>query len=136
MKSKSVLLLSVAMLVPVVLGGCPLLQRGETVFWDITFNTMNATRFVGDHLVVALPSNGSTGYSWQVTTIDTSMLELVQQQSLATGTSDLPGSGSMSVFEFLVTGKGSSTLVLDSVRAGDPPGTPPAQTFSMSFLVE
>ena len=136
MKRKSGLLLCVAMLVPVVLGGCPGIDSGATHFLDARTNGMNVTVQVGDRLIVALRANPSTGFAWQVTTIDSASLQLVQEQFLFDNTTDLAGAPGTSVFEFDAIGTGSSTLSLENRRAGEPAGTPPAQTFSFGLLVE
>lgn len=77
-----------------------------------------------------LRENGSTGYEWQVGTIDSSVLELVQTYVAADSTSPAPGSGGTMAMEFNVIGVGTSPLVLNYVRPSDPAGTTPADTFT------
>lgn len=136
MKGKSILLLGAAMLMPVVLGACPGINRGQTIFLDVQKNGANVTAQVGDHLVVELRSNPSTGFSWHVTTIDSASLESVQQQFIFDNTDDVAGAPGTTVLEFAAIAAGSSTLTLDYVQAGAPVGTPPAQTYSLGVLVE
>jgi predicted secreted protein len=136
MKAKRLFVLSAMLLVPVLLGGCPLLQRGQTIFLDVQDDSSNVTAQVGDRLIVGLRATPSSGYSWQTTTIDTESLEFVQEQFLFDNASDLAGAPGTSVLEFKAVAAGSSTLELGYSQAGAPTGTPPAQTFSVNVLVE
>lgn len=140
MKIPFVLSLVAMMLVPVLLGGCPLTSRttttSQTLFVDVQKNGWSGTRPVGDHLVVELRATPSTGYHWQVTTIDTTILNQLQETFLYDNTADVAGSPGTSVFEFAIVGAGTTTLTLDYVQPGAPAGTPPAQTFNFAVYAE
>jgi inhibitor of cysteine peptidase len=80
---------------------------------------------VGQELAVSLPSNPSTGYTWQVDTIDPTVLQQVgaaEYQSLAS--TPLPGAGGIESFRFAAIGPGQAPLRLIYSRsfASEEPG--------------
>lgn len=134
MKTRLALLLGMVTLLP-MMGGCPGLSgSGTTHFTDAQYNNWNMTCQVGDRIVVMLRMNGSTGYTWQVATIDNTVLEYVQSH-FTPDSGDLAGSPGTYAMEFNVTGVGSTQLVLQNVRPSDPPGTAPADTFTLNVAV-
>lgn len=90
----------------------------------------------GDVLVVTLPSNPSTGYSWQVLAVDPAVL--VQQgdpvyQPSADGTG-LVGTGGTETFRFDAISGGSVTLTLGYLRPWEQ-GSQPIEIFSVDVVV-
>lgn len=89
---------------------------------------------VNDTMEVALPSNPSTGYQWQVSSIDTAVLRADGEPEFIPD-SDAVGSGGLSVFHFRALAAGTSPLQLDYLRTWEI-GVPPAQTFTVNVEVE
>ncbi|WP_378732870.1 protease inhibitor I42 family protein [Nocardia brasiliensis] len=92
---------------------------------------------VGQPLVVTLPANPSTGYSWQIAEVDTNV---VRAQGEPAFTPDpnvpvAPGSGGTSVWTFVGNAPGISRLTMDYLRPWEQ-GMEPAQTFSLTIKVE
>jgi inhibitor of cysteine peptidase len=79
---------------------------------------------VGQDLLVSLPSNPSTGYAWQVETIDPTVLQQVgggEYQSLTS--TPRPGAGGIESFRFKAVGPGQAPLRLvyrRSFEEGEP----------------
>jgi predicted secreted protein len=87
-----------------------------------------------DRLIIVLPANGTTGFTWQVATGDTSIVELVETKTLVfpTGPGVVVGQGGAEALTFLVVGtEGSTNLTLENRKAGEPP----ADTFSITVTV-
>jgi len=90
----------------------------------------------GQTLTITLPSNPTTGYSWQVTQID---LKTLKQQGEAEyrqspGSKDLVGAGGTETFHFEALQAGETTLQLAYHRPWEN-GVPPIQTFSVTVIV-
>jgi len=90
----------------------------------------------GQILTITLPSNPTTGYSWQVAQIDPKTLkqqgEAEYQQS--SGSKDLVGAGGTETFRFEALQPGETTLQLAYHRPWEI-GVPPIQTFSVTVIV-
>ncbi len=131
MKTKLILLLGVMTVFP-VLGACPGLPgSGTTFFTGAQFNTWTGTYQVGDRLIVLLRENPSTGFEWEVATINASVLDAVQTYFTPDDPAVIGGGGTVAL-EFSVIGSGTSQLVLNYVRPSDPAGTAPASTFTFT----
>jgi len=93
----------------------------------------------GAEFAIGLPSNHTTGYSWQLAAapdpsiayLDTSVYVLAAPP--ATG-QPLAGAGGRECWVFYAAAAGSTTLTLNYGRPFDPPGTAPAQ--SLTFTVD
>jgi predicted secreted protein len=87
-----------------------------------------------DQLVVSLPGNATTGYSWRVRSVDRTVLK-------PTGITYVPkktvppkvGSGGTYVLHFRVVGAGATSLKLVYVRAG---GSIPAKRYGLKVEVK
>jgi inhibitor of cysteine peptidase len=131
MKTRLVVLLGMMTVLP-VLGACPgLPDSGFTYFTDIRQDNYTGTCQVGDRVTALLRANPSTGYQWEVSAADASVLELVQSYFAPDDPSVVGGAGTLAM-EFEVVGVGTSQLVLQYVRPSDPPGTPPDKTFTLT----
>ncbi|WP_174184738.1 protease inhibitor I42 family protein [Nocardia barduliensis] len=91
---------------------------------------------VGQRLVVALPANPSTGYSWSIARIDSSV---VKQDGAADYEPDsaepvAPGAGGTAVWNFVGVAAGVTTLQMEYARPWDQ-GLTPARTFSLTIEV-
>lgn len=94
---------------------------------------------LGDTLSVALDSNPSTGYSWQVGAVDKAVLEQLgpPQFALPSGTTPKPGAGGTQTFNFNAVGKGQTTLTFDYVRPWEKDVTPtPPNVFTVTVTVQ
>ena len=90
----------------------------------------------GQTLTITLPSNPTTGYSWQVAQIDTSLLEQQGQPDYqqSPGSKDLVGAGGAETFRFKALDTGETTLQLAYQRPWEN-SVPPIQTFSVTVIV-
>jgi inhibitor of cysteine peptidase len=91
----------------------------------------------GQTLVVSLPSNPSTGYHWEVETIDNAILKQVgesEYQSLAEGATPRAGQGGIETFHFEAVGSGETPLKLIYRRSFE--DAEPAQIFFLQVKVE
>ncbi|MGK8500744.1 protease inhibitor I42 family protein [Nocardia asiatica] len=91
---------------------------------------------VGQRLVVALPANPSTGYSWSIARIDSSV---VKQDGAADYEPDsaepvAPGAGGTAVWNFVGIAAGVTSLQMEYTRPWDQ-GLAPARTFSLTIEV-
>jgi inhibitor of cysteine peptidase len=92
---------------------------------------------VGQDLVVSLPSNPSTGYTWQVDTIDPTVLQLVggaEYQSLGPISTPRPGAGGIESFRFEAIGLGQAPLRLTYSRSFTA-DEEPAEIFFLQVIV-
>lgn len=93
------------------------------------------TLAVGDELVVALESNASTGYAWQVVTPVPEVLEQAgEARYLAPEDQDVVGAPGTEELTFDVVATGSGTLELVYVRSWEEPAEP-AATFTVTVDV-
>ena len=90
----------------------------------------------GDEFTLTLDSNPTTGYSWQVTEIDTTILvqEGDPEYKQSSGTEGLVGAGGTETFRFKGAGTGAATLELGYMRPWE--SVPPIETFSLQVIVQ
>ncbi len=101
-------------------------------------NGSDVTLKVGDTLRVQLPSNPSTGYSWQVSQDDKAILAPVgePQFDLGPNVTPIPGRGGTETFTFKAVAAGETTLTLIYVRPWETNVTPtPNDTFTLNVTV-
>ena len=91
----------------------------------------------GGTLVVALPSNPSTGFGWSVGQSSSPELQLQGEPAFVPGGSTLPvpGAGGTEVFTFEAVDAGTAGLTLEYRRPIEP-GVAPEQTFSVTVEIE
>jgi inhibitor of cysteine peptidase len=87
---------------------------------------------VGDRLVLTLPANSSTGYSWSIVQSGAPALHLVSA-SYMDGRPGVPGAPGSYVARFTVRSAGRGKLSLTYVRHTHP-ATPPAARFAVSIV--
>ncbi|MDY6794971.1 MAG: protease inhibitor I42 family protein [Actinomycetota bacterium] len=73
---------------------------------------------VGDEFVIALDSNATTGYAWQLTeNLDEDVVELVSSEYVMDEEAEeMVGAGGVEEWTFKATGEGSTTISLEYVR--------------------
>jgi inhibitor of cysteine peptidase len=71
----------------------------------------------GDKVIVRLASNPTTGYQWQIRSLDQEYLMLVGEPMYDPSKTDRIGSGGTQVFTFITLKPGKTMLVLDYKRS-------------------
>ena len=89
---------------------------------------------VGDKLEVTLPGNPTTGFQWEVGSVDTSVLKPIGKPEYKSSSNAL-GSGGQFTFRFEAVAPGQTTLQLIYHRPFEK-DTPPAQTFEVTVTVK
>jgi len=97
-------------------------------------NNSSLTLPTNQVLVVALPANPTTGYQWEVKTVDSGVLKQLGDVTYQPD-SNLVGSGGTSTLVFLAAGKGKTELNLIYARSWEK-NTPPAKTFTLQIEVK
>lgn len=89
----------------------------------------------GTLFVVQLPGNATTGYQWQVTEIDRSLVDPVGEPEYETVEDDAGRVGAPGVYtlKFKTLAPGESTLELGYVRPWEQ-AVPPAKTYTLTVL--
>lgn len=87
----------------------------------------------GQTISISLSANPSTGYTWEVSELDTSVLRQVGQPEFLPS-SALIGAGGTMMMRFQAVGAGQTTLKLVYHRPWENK-TEPAQTFSIRVVV-
>jgi inhibitor of cysteine peptidase len=92
---------------------------------------------VGETLLVTLDSNPTTGYSWELSQSDESVLEQKGEAEYkqAPGSQGLIGAGGKETFRFEAVGAGQTTLELIYHRPWEQ-GVPPVKTYSLEVTVK
>jgi inhibitor of cysteine peptidase len=90
----------------------------------------------GGTLIVALPSNPTTGYSWSVSERSSPQLELQGEPRFVPAGSTTPvvGAGGTEVFTFEAVDTGTATLTLEYRRPFEP-GAAPEDTYSVTVEI-
>ncbi len=92
----------------------------------------NVTAHVGDVIQVNLTSNASTGYSWQVGELDTTVVDNTANEYVSPPEGSPPGTPGYEKWTFTAQQAGTTTLRLDYLP---PDGGDAAQTFTVTIDV-
>ena len=114
-------------------GGCSTSQ----VYLDDTHNNTQKEIARGQELVVALASNPTTGYRWEVAEADEAILRQIgdaEFKSSASGNPPLVGAGGTETFRFETIGAGTTTLKMIYRRSWEK-DVPPIKTFTVQVVV-
>ena len=114
-------------------GGCSVSQ----VYLDDTHNNTQKEVARGQELLVALASNPTTGYRWEVSEVDKAILRQVgdaEFKSSASGNPPLVGAGGTETFHFEAIGTGTTTLKIVYRRSWET-GVPPIKTYTVQIAV-
>lgn len=98
-------------------------------------NGRQVTLHPGDRLVIALEGNPSTGYTWEVVQVDSSLLSEqgpVQFKAASTGLVGAPG---IQTLTFKALKAGTATLTLGYLRPWEK-GVLPANTFQITVSIQ
>ena len=90
---------------------------------------------VGSQLVITLPGNPSTGYSWEVKSMDAAILGVVGEPQFVSDNTNLVGAGGQLSLTFEALKAGSTTLELVYHRAWET-DIAPLQTFTVKVTVK
>jgi inhibitor of cysteine peptidase len=88
---------------------------------------------VGDMLTIGLPENPTTGFRWQVASVDAGVLSL-QADDFLQRASTAVGSGGVRIFRFLTVNPGSTDVRLELKRTWE--ALPPTSTFTTRVSVK
>jgi inhibitor of cysteine peptidase len=88
---------------------------------------------VGDVLTIELPENPTTGFRWQVASVDAGVLSLQADEFLQRASTAV-GSGSVRIFRFLTVNPGSTDVRLELKRTWE--ALPPTSTFTTRVSVK
>ena len=106
---------------------------------DASANGTTVAVAPGTAIVIALDANPTTGYSWIVTSVpDPASVALDSPPEgayVATPVgSAVVGSGGVQTWDLRATGAGTTSIQLDYARPWES-GTPPVETFAVTFVV-
>ena len=114
------------------LAGC---SPSESSFTDAN-NGQPAVIKVGGRIIVELESNPSTGFTWEASALDTSVLkQLGPAEYKPAGSTPMPGSGGTQILRFEAAAPGTTTLTLIYHRPFET-NVPPAKTYTIKVTVE
>jgi inhibitor of cysteine peptidase len=88
----------------------------------------------GDTLVLELEANPTTGFQWEVASVDAAILEQQGDPEFESSEPGKVGSGGKLIFRFRAKESGTTTLEMVYHRAWDKE-TPPLQTFELSAVI-
>ncbi len=99
-------------------------------------NGQPTTIKVGGRVVVELDANPTTGFTWEVSNLDTSVLkQLGETEYKPASSTPMPGSGGTQVLRFEAVAPGTTTLTLIYHRPFEK-DVPPAKTYTIKVTVE
>jgi inhibitor of cysteine peptidase len=98
-------------------------------------NNKEITLDVGSQLIITLPGNPSTGYNWEVKTIDTAILGQVGEPQFVSENTNLVGAGGQLSLTFEALKAGSTTIELVYHRPWET-DVAPLQTFTIQVTVK
>lgn len=91
----------------------------------------------GQLLVLTLPSNPSTGYTWEITGLKPGLLqELGPPETARRSGQPMPGEPGTITYRFRAIGEGSDTLQLSRRRSFEPPSIPAIQEFRVQLQIQ
>lgn len=110
-------------------------SAGTVVRLTEAANGTTARVHVGDSVVLTLPANASTGYSWRLTSRASAVLRLLSARYVPPKATNPPllGAPGTYVARFAVVRAGRGSLALAYARTTRPP-TPPAKRFSVRIV--
>jgi inhibitor of cysteine peptidase len=98
-------------------------------------NNKEVTLEVGNQLTITLPGNPSTGYNWEVKTIDAAIVEQAGEPQFVSDNTELVGAGGQLTLTFEALKAGSTNIELVYHRAWET-DVAPLQTFTIQVTVK
>jgi inhibitor of cysteine peptidase len=112
-------------------------SQEATVYLKAEDNGDTVAMHNGDKLEIALPSNPSTGYEWEIASFDKSILEEGNHEYIqdpSPGPEPIVGSGGTNIFRFAAISTGRTPLTLIYHRSWE--NLPPEETFEVQIVVQ
>lgn len=88
----------------------------------------------GDEIEIKLEGNITTGYAWEASDFDDTVLEMIGEEPEYKSDSSLVGAGGLFTFRFRARAAGNTTLNLIYYRSFEP-DVPPIETFNVTVNV-
>lgn len=125
-------LLAVVVVLVMIIGTALVLSRDKVVEVGESDNNQTVSLVKGDRLLVSLPSNPSTGYSWYYTSEP--VAEVLQEtRQWYEAKSDLIGGGGVYHWEYTAAGIGSTSISLAYSRPWE--NGQPLKTYTLNVKV-
>ena len=115
-----------------LMSGCPFIP-GQTLRLDADDTGSDLTVPVGTRLLVTLSGNASTGYEWEITDLDTAVLENTGTTSRSSCAIPMPGCGEIKTWTFTALAPGSTSLRMIYHRPWE--DEEPTRTFELTVTV-
>lgn len=123
----------------IMLAGLPLMAgcgAAPTIMLDENANGRQIELAPNQTLVVTLPANPTTGYSWEIAALDPEIVQQAGEATFTPMTTDQArvGAGGTETFQFTAVGPGTTTLTLVYHRPWEK-DVAPLQTYSLQLAV-
>lgn len=105
-------------------------REGKSIAVDISYSGKQVEMSIGDSLVITLPSDASTGYSWSAWVSDETIL--LQSEHVYIGQ---VGAGGKEIWTFKALTEATCTIIMEYSRPQEEEVTP-AQTFDLTVEVQ
>ncbi len=128
-----IILTSVIIIFAIILSNMGNSMAGETMRLSENDSGKTVEIHVGDELEVTLPGNPTTGYVWEVSSLDSSILMLGKAEFIANDKSI--GSGGMEIIKFHAIAAGTSSVRLIYHRSFEL-NIPPLKTFEVTVIIK
>jgi inhibitor of cysteine peptidase len=117
--------------------GCSQKDNANVVEIDESDNKGTINLAVGDELTLTLESNPTTGYSWQLGELNSSVLAQQGEVEFISDAAEeeVVGAGGVEIFRFTAEGPGTVILNLEYLRPWEE-GVAPIEVFSVEVVVE
>ena len=102
---------------------------------DESANGTSVSLRAGQTLIIALKSNPTTGYDWQVDQVDEKVVKMVKQDFKPASDPERLGAPGQTVYEFEAVAAGTTGLRLIYVRPWEK-GVEPQATFEVNVTVQ
>jgi inhibitor of cysteine peptidase len=112
--------------------------NGKTIKISADDNGSTVSMKSGETLFISIDGNPTTGYTWEVDSVDQNILQLVGEAEYAQDSnlnSKKAGVGGTYKFKFTAVSAGSTTLKLKYWRTFEP-DNPPIETFEVTVNVQ